>query len=217
MARKAAKAMIRICTAQTPIDRSNAEERIERILRRTSRAGGARIAAFTLVELIVVLTFLSLMIMLSQTNLFATLRRQSFRLQVQDFVSTMRLAASAAAENGRRYEVILDPTEQSYLLREITSSDLSEVLEEEIITQGAFGRNCRLSYIEFDDGDYTNDERAKFRIGRGGWTYGGKVVFLDESEQPYAVVVSRLNPLVELVEGDPALMKPKAKDEVPFL
>ncbi len=214
MARKAAKAMIRICTAQTPIDRSNAEERI---LRRTSRAGGARIAAFTLVELIVVLTFLSLMIMLSQTNLFATLRRQSFRLQVQDFVSTMRLAASAAAENGRRYEVILDPTEQSYLLREITSSDLSEVLEEEIITQGAFGRNCRLSYIEFDDGDYTNDERAKFRIGRGGWTYGGKVVFLDESEQPYAVVVSRLNPLVELVEGDPALMKPKAKDEVPFL
>jgi len=206
--------MIRICTAQTPIDRSNAEERI---LRRTSRAGGARIAAFTLVELIVVLTFLSLMIMLSQTNLFATLRRQSFRLQVQDFVSTMRLAASAAAENGRRYEVILDPTEQSYLLREITSSDLSEVLEEEIITQGAFGRNCRLSYIEFDDGDYTNDERAKFRIGRGGWTYGGKVVFLDESEQPYAVVVSRLNPLVELVEGDPALMKPKAKDEVPFL
>lgn len=201
MARKAAKAMIRICTAQTPVD----------------RAGGARIAAFTLVELIVVLTFLSLMIMLAQTNLFATFRRQGFRLQVQDFVSTMRMAASAAAENGRRYEVILDPTEQSYLLREITSSDLSEVLEEEIITQGAFGRNCRLSYIEFDDGDYTNDERAKFRIGRGGWTYGGKIVFLDESEQPYAVVVSRLNPLVELVEGDPMLMKPKAKDEVPFL
>jgi Tfp pilus assembly protein FimT len=193
--------MIRICTAQTPVD----------------RAGGARIAAFTLVELIVVLTFLSLMIMLAQTNLFATFRRQSFRLQVQDFVSTMRMAASSAAENGRRYEVILDPMEQSYLLREITSSDLSEVLEEEIITQGAFGRNCRLSYIEFDDGDYTNDERAKFRIGRGGWTYGGKIVFLDESEQPYAVVVSRLNPLVELVEGDPMLMKPKAKDEVPFL
>jgi Tfp pilus assembly protein FimT len=193
--------MIRICTAQTPVDRT----------------GGARITAFTLVELIVVLTFLSLMIMLAQTNLFATFRRQGFRLQVQDFVSTMRMAASAAAENGRRYEVILDPTEQSYLLREIASSDLSEVLEEEIITQGAFGRNCRLSYIEFDDGDYTNDERAKFRIGRGGWTYGGKVVFLDESEQPYAVVVNRLNPLVELVEGDPALMKPKAKDEVPFL
>jgi len=185
-------------------------------MRRTAPAEGVRGRAFTLVELIVVLTFLSLMVLLAQTNLFGTLRRQSFRLQVQDFISTMRMAASAAAENGRRYEVIVDPTEQSYLLREITSSDLSEVLEEEIITQGFFGRNCRLSYIEFDDGDYTNDERARFRIGRGGWTYGGKIVFLDESEQPYAVMVSRVNPIVELAEGDPSLMKPKAKDEVPF-
>ena len=54
--------------------------------------------------------------------------------------------------------MIIDPAEQSYLLREITSDDLSEVLEEEIITQGEFGSNCRLAYVEFDDGDYTNDE-----------------------------------------------------------
>jgi prepilin-type N-terminal cleavage/methylation domain-containing protein len=184
-------------------------------VRRRPHAGGAPAAAFTLVELIVVLSILGLLIMLAQTNLFGTLRRQSFKLQVQDFISTMQMAASAA-ENGRRYEVILDPAEQSYLLREITSSDLSEVLEEEIITQGFFGSNCRLSYVEFDDGDYTNDDRAKFRIGRAGWTYGGKVVFLDESEQPYAVVVNRLTPVIQLVEGDPALMTPKGKDEVPF-
>jgi prepilin-type N-terminal cleavage/methylation domain-containing protein len=175
-----------------------------------------RVHAFTLAELILVMAILSLLILLAQTNLFGVLRRQSFRSQVQDFVSTMQMAASSAAENGRRYEVILNPTEQSYLLREITSGDLSEVLEEEIITEGQFGNNCRLSHIEFDDGDYTNNERSRFRVGPAGWTYGGKVVFLDESEQPYAVVVNRRTPIIELVVGDPPLMTPKAKDEVPF-
>jgi prepilin-type N-terminal cleavage/methylation domain-containing protein len=174
------------------------------------------VAAFTLVELIVVLSILGLLVTVVQTNLFGVLRRQSFRSQVQDFISTMQMAASGA-QSGRRYEVIVDPTEQSYLLREITSTDLAEVLEEEIITQGRFGSNCRLAYIEFDDGDYTNDERSKFRIGGAGWTYGGKIVFLDEGEQPYAVVVNRLNPVIELVVGDPTLMTPKGKDEVPFL
>jgi prepilin-type N-terminal cleavage/methylation domain-containing protein len=201
--------MTRICTAPMPRDRAA-----------SSQGAGARrrphAAAFTLVELIVVLSILGLLILLVQTNLFGVLRRQSFRSQVQGFVSTMQMAASAAAENGRRYEVILDPTEQSYLLREITTSDLSEVLEEEIITQGFFGSNCRLSYVAFDDGDYTNADRAKFRIGRAGWTYGGKIVFLDEGEQPYAVLVNRLTPIIRLVEGDPALMKPKGKNEVPF-
>jgi len=182
-----------------------------------ARAMRDRVSAFTLVELIVVLTMLGLLVLLVQTNLFGVLRRQGFKSQVQDFVSTMQMAASSAAETGRRYEVIVDPAEQSYLLREITSSDLSEVLEEEIITEGRFGNNCRLSYIEFDDGDYTNSERSKFRIGPAGWTYGGKVVFLDESEQPYAVIVNRLIPTVKVVVGDPSLMTPRAKDEVPFL
>ncbi len=198
-----------ICTAPTQADRSGSDTAAH--VRRT------REAAFTLVELIVVLTLLGLLVMMAMTNLFGVLRRQSFKSQVQDFVSTMQMAAFSAAENGRRYEVIIDPTDQSYLLREITSSDLSEVLEEEIITQGQFGSNCRLSYVEFDDGDYTNSERSKFRTGPAGWTYGGKVVFLDEGEQPHAVVVNRLLPTVELVAGDPPLLTPKAKDEVPFL
>jgi Tfp pilus assembly protein FimT len=177
----------------------------------------ARNAAFTLVELILVLSFIGLLVVLAQTNLFGVLQRNSFRAQVQDFVSAMQMAASSAAETGRRYEMTVDPTEQSYLLREITSSNLSEVLDQEILVQGSFGSNCRLAYVEFDDGDYANDRWTKFRVGRGGWTYGGKIVFLDEAEQPYAVVVSRLTPVVQLVTGDPPLMIPKAKDEVPFL
>jgi Tfp pilus assembly protein FimT len=182
-----------------------------------SRPGCARLRAFTLVELIVVMSFLALLVLLAQVNLFGVLRRHTFRSQVQDFVSTMRMAAAGAAESNRRYEVIIDLAEQSYLLREITSSDLTEVLDEEIVTQGGFGSNCRVASVEFDDGTYTNKDRAKFRAGYAGWQYGGKIVFIDESEQPYAVVVNRLTPIVELVEGDPPLMTPKAKEEVPFL
>jgi hypothetical protein len=56
----------------------------------------------------------------------------------------MQMAVSAAAESDRRYEVIIDLTEQSYLLRQITSPDLSEVLDEEIIAEskGGVGISC---------------------------------------------------------------------------
>ena len=182
-----------------------------RVLRKKYASGG-----FTLTELIVVVLIISLFVLLAQMHLFGLLRKNTFRAQVQDFVSTMQMAASAAAESDRRYEVIVDLTEQSYLLRQITSPDLSEVLEEEIIIENDFSNNCRVAYVEFDDADYTNEGRAKFRAGRAGWQYGGKIVLLDEKEQPYSVVVNRLNKIIELKEGDVELLVPKAKDEVPF-
>jgi len=177
---------------------------------------GRFLTGFTLTELIVVVLILSLFVLLAQVHLFGLLRKNTFRAQVQDFVSTLQMAASAAAESNRRYEVIVDLTEQSYLLRQITSPDLSEVLEEEIIIENDFSNNCRVAYVEFDDADYTNEGRAKFRAGHVGWQYGGKIVLLDEKEQPYSVVVNRLNRIIELKEGDVELLVPKAKDEVPF-
>jgi len=83
--------------------------------------------------------------------------------------------------------------------------------------QGRFGKNCRLVFVEFDDGTYTNEGWAKFRAGHAGWNYGGKIVFIDDAEQPYAVLVNRLTPIIEVVTGDPPLMTPKAVEEVPFL
>jgi Tfp pilus assembly protein FimT len=178
---------------------------------------GVRLHAFVLVELLVVMALLGLIVMMAQMNLFGVFRRSSFKTQVQDFISTMHMAATGAAESSRKYEVLIDFAEQSYLLRQITTTDLTEpVREEEVIATGQFGDNCRVSYVEFDDGDYTNDGKAKFRAGRAGWQYGGKIVFLDVSEQPYVVMVNRLTPMVYLVEGDPPLMKPKAKEEIPF-
>ena len=184
---------------------------------RWGRCGRPRDGAFTLAELLIVMSIIGMLVLLAQTNLFRVLRRNTFQSQVQDFVSVMQMAAANAAETDRRYEVRINLMDQSYLLRRISSSNLSEVLDEEIITQGWFADNCRVAYVEFDDGDYTTSDEAKFRVGFSGWQYGGKIVFLDESEQSYAVVVSRLIPMVKLMRGDPPLMTPKAKDEVPFL
>ena len=171
--------------------------------------------AFTLVEMIVVMSFLAFFVLMAQLNLFGTLRRSRFKAQVQGFVSAMQMAASGAAETGRRYEMIVDISEQRYLLREITGSNLAEVFDEEIIDDGQFGDGCRVSYVEFDDAEYTNEGEAKFRVGHAGWMYGGKIVFWDESEQAYTVAVSRLTPIVQLINGDPELMRPKAKNDVP--
>lgn len=209
--------MTPICTARTHFDAVHGDtgpaDGVSTHLKSVRLYAGG----FTLIETIIVVSFLALIVLMVQVNLFGVLRKSQFKADVREFVSAMQMAASAAAESHRRYEVIVDIGEQAFLLREITSSNLADVLDEEIIVQGQFGANCRVAYVEFDDGTFTNETRAKFRAGHAGWHYGGKVVFLDESEQPYAVVVGRLAPTVELVEGDPALMTPKAKDEVPFL
>ena len=181
-----------------------------------NRFAQPRILGFTMAELLVVLAVISLFVLLAQLHLFGLLRKSTFRAQVQELVSTMQMAASAAAESDRRYEVIVDIADQSYLLRQITNPDLSEVLEEEIIVQDNLGESCRLVYVEFDDHEYTNDARAKFRAGHAGWAYGGKIVLLDEQGQPYSIVVNRLNRIVALEKGDVALLEPRLRNELPF-
>ena len=91
-------------------------------------------------------------------------------------------------------------------------------MEEDIIATNDFGFNCQVLYVLFDDLMETDEDHqiAKFRAGHAGWQYGGKVVLLDEQEQPYSVVVSRMNRVVTLKRGDVELLMPKAKDEVLF-
>ena len=126
------------------------------------------------------------------------------------------MAATASAESDKRYEVIVDLDNQAFLLRQITTPDLAEVLEEEIIVEDRLSNQCRAIYVEFDDGEYTHEGRAKFRAGRSGWAYGGKIVLLDEKDKPYSVVINRLNRIVTLEEGDLRLLEPKFKDELVF-
>ncbi len=175
-----------------------------------------RVRGFTMIELMVVIVVVSMFTLFAQMHLFGLLRKNTFRAQVQELVSTMQMAAAAAAQSDRRYEVIIDIPEQRYMLRQITTPDLSQVLEEEVIVEDSFSANCRVVYVQFDDGDFTSEDRAKFRAGHSGWAYGGKIVLLDEKEQPYSIVVSRLNRMIALEQGDVELLWPKTKDEVPF-
>ena len=174
---------------------------------------------FTLAELLVVLAVVSLFVLMAQIHLFGLLRKNTFRAQIQELVSTMQMAASAAAETGRRYEIKIDITEQEYELKQITGSEINvdrpDETPGEVIVQNNLTENCRLVYVWFDDGIDTNT-RAWFRVGPSGWQNGGKIVLLDEKDQPYTIVVNRINRIVVLEEGDIELLEPKSKNDLPF-
>lgn len=174
---------------------------------------------FTLAEILVVLAIVSLFVLMAQIHLFGLLRKSTFKAQTQELVSTMQMAASAAAETGRRYEIIIDITEQSYTLKELTGTEIyvdnPEETPGEIIIQNNLTENCRLNYVWFDDGVDTNT-RAWFRVGPSGWQNGGKIVLLDEKDQPYTIVINRINRLVVLEEGNIELLRPKTKNDLPF-
>lgn len=175
-------------------------------------------SGFTLTELVVVLLVVLLFVLMTQINLFGLFRKSTFEAQAHEFVSIMQMAVSAAAESDRKYEVIIDLAEQSYTLRQISSPDLSQVLEEDIIAQNDFGNNCRVVYVLFDDLTETDEDTIKafFRAGQAGWQAGGKIVLLDSKEKPYSVVVNRISRVVMLKEGDVEILLPRRPDEMLF-
>ncbi len=174
--------------------------------------------AYTMAEVVVVIVIIALSALVVQINTFNIFRKNTFKVQAQEFIDAMQLAANAAAQSDRRYEVIIDITEQKYILREITFPDLTEVLDEEIILEKYFNSNCAFEYVIFDDLVATDAEHqiAKFRAGHAGWQNGGKIVLLNENDNPYSVVVNRLNRIVYLQEGDVEILLPKTKTEVSF-
>lgn len=218
MAKKAVKTTMLTLKALTPIKFMKANRPNNRATQ--AKYSGIqrfyRYHGFTFIELIIVTAIVGMFAVLAQSRLFGLLWKNTFKAQVQEFISTMQMAATAASESDRRYEVIVDLAEQSFLLRQITSPDLSEVLEEEIIIENQLSNKCRIVYVQFDDGDYTNEGRAKFRAGHSGWAYGGKIVLLDDSEKLYSIVVNRLNRIITLEEGDVELLEPKRKEDVLF-
>jgi hypothetical protein len=156
------------------------------------------------------------LVVVAATNLKGVIIRNSFKSKVQGLMSAIESASTSASQSGRRFEVIIDIPQQSYLLREISSSDLAEVLEEEVIAQEDFGASCMVSYVLFDDGEFTNEDKAKFRASRIGWQYGGIIVLLDEEQQPWSIVIDRLSNIVTVQPGEAQIIWPRSKDELSF-
>ncbi len=171
---------------------------------------------FVLAEMLAVITILGLMVGMAMVSQFGLLTRSRFKSQVQDFISTMEMAARSAAENGKRYEVVIDISAQEYFLREITDGELFEIYEDQIIEEREFSNDCRVMYVKFDDGVGTdaNHQQAKFRVGPFGWQYGGKVVFMDANENFYSVLVNRISRIIELRDGDVELLMPRTEGEL---
>lgn len=171
-----------------------------------------------LAEVIMVLFIISLFTVMVMMNLAGALAKDSFKSRANKLVRLFQMAATSAAETGKRYEIIIDFTQYTYTLREITTGlvAVEDILAEEIIETGEFTEKFQPAYALFDDGEWTNSAPALFRVGRFGWQNGGKILLLDESGNEYTLVINRLNRMIELYEGDVEITAPRMSEEMGF-
>lgn len=183
---------------------------------RSIRAGGRKGAI--LAEVVMVLFIIAMFTSMVMLNMGGALSRDSFKNRADDLVRLFQMAATSAAETGKRYEIIIDFVQNSYMLREITTGlvAVEDIIDEEIIQTGQFSDRFQLSYVLFDDGDWTNQAPALFRVGKSGWQYGGKVVVTDDSGNEYSIIINRLSRMIELNEGDTEIIAPRTSDEMGF-
>ena len=167
----------------------------------------------------VVIVIAGLFVVMAMINLNRLIKGSSFKAQANEFVSVMNMAADTASQSDRRYEIIIDLVEQQYILRQITSDNFfADVLEDDVIVQNRFSDNCRVVYVLFDDLVETNQQyqMAKFRVGNAGFQNGGKVILVDEGENPYTVIVNRINRNIELKKGEADFPMPLEPAEISF-
>jgi Tfp pilus assembly protein FimT len=191
---------------------------MNRFLLKILKAASAKKSSFSLLEAISAVVIISLFVGMVTPGIIGRLSKSLFNSESANLVNALQFAAASAAKSEKRYEVIINITEQSFTLRQITSPDLDQIFDEDIIIQQTFSSNCRIDYVIFDDLVHTdeNHQIAKFRAGHSGWQNGGKIVLLDRNLQPYSLIVSRLNKLINIKKGDVSILLPKAEDEIPF-
>ncbi len=199
MARMAARETARTCWIAMPTDARH-------VVR--NRVGAGEVPwrpGLTLIEAIVVTIILGLFAGFAMLNLSGIAFNSRFDTETTELISTLRQAYSAGVQGNKRFEVKLDLAQQSYLLRALTPANYGQPAEnDEIIVSRQFGENCRLIYVEFDDGVVTDDDFsvANFRAGRAGWQKGGKILLTDSAGREYSIMVNRLTGSVNLEKGD---------------
>ncbi|MCI0499193.1 MAG: type II secretion system GspH family protein [Planctomycetales bacterium] len=177
--------------------------------------------AFVLVEMLMVIGLIALMAGAAMISFGAMWGNLRFKRQAEQLVAALQMAQNAAAESDRRYAVVLDFSEQAYVLREFETLDLQMPDPQEAIIQTVhFTGALTLDYVLYDDLEDTRDAEnvteARFLAGKSGWQYGGKIALLDEDGRPWTIVVHRFAKPVELFEGDVEIFLPQYRENVPF-
>lgn len=175
----------------------------------TERPVAAHRAGFTLIEAIVMTVLLGLLTGMVMLNIsgFAFSSRTS--METAELVSTLRKAYSSAIQGSQRFEVRLDLAQQSYVLRELTPSNYGQPPEQqEILDERKLDDQCRIEYIEFDDGVATDQDFnvANFRAGHAGWQRGGRILITDSSGTESSIMVNRLTGAVTVEKGNVPLL-----------
>jgi hypothetical protein len=175
-------------------------------------------------ELLMVVAIIGLIAGISAIAFGAMWGNQKFERPVHKLVNTFQMAQTAAAESGRRYEVVIDLDVHGYLLREFDEyRNLEFAMNEDdpaIIKRVFFNEEVTLEYVLYDDGEDSRDiegpKVAPFRVGKAGWQNGAKIVLLDKDGWPWTIVIHRFAKPPELFEGDVDILLPQKATQIPF-
>ncbi len=175
-----------------------------------------------LIEVLLVVGLLGLMAGVATISYSAMWGSLRFKREANELVNILQMAQDAAAQSDRRYDIVLDRDVQGYLFRDFigfTNLDDERPMENpevEAIQKTFFSSAVYLESVEYDF--YTKEEEEllaeedtdyfRFVTGRPGWQAGGKIVLLDQDDQPWTIIVHRFAKPVELVKGDVGIWKP---------
>ena len=209
MAKKGEKATMPTSTVQTPI--KDGRQIIKPAGNRKHSAG------FVFIELIAVLTIISLITAVSVLSITAMFGRTKFDKQAHAFIKVLTMAQHAAAQSDQRYTVIIDFDEWTYEMRPFSTLDTYLIMETEpVFVSGYFTDDFQLDYALYDDGyDTRNVDLEKqlfFKIflmaGHTGWQKGAKIVVRDRDGNPYSILINRLSKNITLKPGDVDMLAP---------
>ena len=180
---------------------------------------------FVLIEMLMVVGLIGLMTAVAVISFSAMWGNLKFKSQAEELVNVFQMAQDAATTTDRRYAVILDFSEQAFVLREFKSLDLQTMADEDAIIQTKyFSDALTLAYVQYDDLEDTREEEnvteVRFLAGKSGWQFGGIIVLLDADGDAWTIVIHRFGKPAELIKGqldlDSLGMRPKYKENVPF-